>query len=147
MLIKNVIRKPTAQIVAGLILVAATAAYSAAYIHGFLADASLNNSRLALAGTLNDDLEKITPAGRATMGIYAEPAPYDLPPIDLFRWRLILLPKDGIASGKSQGTIWPDETGPPDETVQPDDSVSWWDPRATPISWADKQFAVMRPKG
>ncbi len=141
MLIKNVIRQSTMQIAVGVLLVAATAAYSAAYIHGFLADASLNNSRLALAGSLKDDLEKITPTGRATMGIFAEPAPYDLPPIDLFRWRLVLLPKDGIASGKSQGTVWPDET------VQPDDTVSWWDPRATPISWADKQFDVMRPKG
>jgi hypothetical protein len=90
-------------------LVVATAIHGSFYVLAFLRDCRPITSRLATA----EDLK-----GRDTIRVAAEPAPYNMPPVDLFRTRLVLNP-------------WP-----PDVMVIPS---------AAPISWADVRFAVSSP--
>jgi hypothetical protein len=60
-----------------------------------------------------------------------------LPPVNLFRWRIVLLPRDGqIPSSLSPGIL-----------VKPEDSIKIFDPTATPISWANKAFDVAAVSG
>jgi hypothetical protein len=58
--------------------------------------------------------------------VWAEPAPYCLPPVDLFDWRIVLLPRGADASAYPQHD-W--------VSVRPID-VPW----QQPISWANKTF-------
>ena len=69
--------------------------------------------------------------------ILNEPAPYCLPPVDLFGWHMVLLPRDEQESAEGDaGTL-----------VRVSDGVDVFDPSITPISWADKSFEVVAAKG
>ena len=125
--IGRIVRRQAIQTVIGALLVIATAVYSAAYERGFWRDASTANSRIAAAQALDHRLQSFAPEARPALGVDAEPAPYCLPPVDLFRWKLVLLPP-----GRARGEV--------DITVVPDDAFHVWDPRSTPMSWADKRF-------
>jgi len=61
--------------------------------------------------------------------IFAEPAPYSLPPVDLFGWKILLFPKD-VSKEAGGGYLIVRQVDPP----------GLW--LSTPISWADKQFEV-----
>ena len=97
--VNKLFKQPAMQITSGVVLVLLTAIFSAAYIRGFLLDSTANNSRIVAAKVMKDDLETISQTHRAVLGIYAEPAPYVLPPFDLFRWRVVLLPKSWMDTG------------------------------------------------
>ena len=120
------------QAIAGLILVLIPAAYSLPYIRGFLADSTPNNTRTTAA----NQIDSLLPPGTATGNLYitADPAPYVLPPVNLFRWRIVLLPTGGEVPPGS----------PPGVLVKPLDSFSAFDPMSSPISWAAKSFDVVQ---
>jgi hypothetical protein len=122
--------RPREGLLAGALLVACTALYSLPYDLNFLADAGPRSTRLAAARQL---------AGQATPGralvVTADPAPYGLPPVDLFIWRIILQPATGPAA----------DVGPNGLAVRPTDRVSRGLP--SPISWANKPFDIVPAPG
>jgi hypothetical protein len=126
-------------IAVAIAVIAVTLLAGSNYLGGFIADASRTGTRAALA-------EQIRSAGHAdAVAMFAEPAPYCLPPMNLFDRRWDLLRNEGaIANAKADWLIEPsDDPGRrlPDAYI--DVSVGH---RSTPISWADKPFTVGRLK-
>jgi hypothetical protein len=120
------------RIALGVVLVIAAGIYSITYERGFVGDSTMRNTRMKAAGIIDS-----MPAEDKTLYVSAEPAPYCLPPVNLFRWRMILLPVGGaVPAGSSSGVL-----------VKPKDSFEVWDPGATPISWAGKAFDVVMISG
>ncbi len=119
--------RPREAALAGLLLVAATALYALPYDLNCLADRRATSTRLTAARAL---------AGQATPGrplvVSADPAPYGLPPVDLFTWRLMLLPP---GSATPAGSL----------RVRSTDHVTHG--LASPISWADKPFEIVPAGG
>jgi hypothetical protein len=111
----------------GSILVISAAVYSAAYERGFLSDDSRIRSAEQINGLLSRD------SGQQTLNVIAELAPYCLPPVNLFRWNIVLLPR---GDDHFIGVF-----------VKADDSVNIFDPCQTPISWANKPFDVVDSGG
>ena len=92
---------------------AITLAFSMPYVRAFVRDAGPNNSRLVAA-------RQIQKRSAADLYIRAEPAPYAVPPVDLFRTRLLLTQARGSADAEVL-------------------FASPWHSSA-PISWADTSF-------
>jgi hypothetical protein len=127
-----------------IILLLATAPVGLLYVGGFWMEAANrdHSSRHLAAMMLADELS--TRLGQAscyhaaseaapdqpTLAVYADPAPYCLPPVDLDGWKIIRLPKDYLG------------LPPADVTVRPVDSPEgiFW----TPLSWANKKFEVQK---
>ena len=82
------------------------------------------STRLTAAGRL-----AAVSSGDKTIDVTADPAPYDLPPIDLFTWRIVLVPPVGSLN-------------PAGFTVRPTDDTRGI---ASPISWANKPFDIVFP--
>jgi hypothetical protein len=121
----KLVNGPVIRVVAGFVLIAAAAIYSVSYERGFMSD----SSRLAAADQLSRYADGRTAQSAPTLAVFAEPAPYCLPPVDLFRWKIVLLPRNMDGAGY-------------DASVRPDQTIRIWDPRLTPISWADKPFVI-----
>ena len=131
------------------LLVALAAFPSWFYLRGFISDASQHPRRM-------DDaywLSLLQQAGGTTLAVYHEPAPWSLPPVDLFAWKLVLLPRDfDIRSDSTDAdvVIRPvDDPGPNGAPAGPfvrESIVGHSDVFPTRISWADKPFEVwVRP--
>jgi hypothetical protein len=102
-------------------LVGCTAFFGVRYTFDFVRAAGPRASREAAA----DALAVMQRPGR-TLLVWAEPAPYCLPAVDLFDWRIVLLPRGADAPDDQQhGWV----------SVRPVD-VPW----QQPISWANKSF-------
>ena len=87
-----------------------------------------------------DRLRDLSTAGARTLAIDAEPAPYDLPPVDLFRWQIVLLPRGGSFPASAEVRL-----DPVDEAKSSTATTRYWIRArllATPISWAAKPFRV-----
>ncbi|HUB27733.1 MAG TPA: hypothetical protein VL992_20075, partial [Tepidisphaeraceae bacterium] len=122
-----------------------TAPFGLLYVGGFALE-SLDRNRssrhlaaIMLAGELSTRLGQAScyhAAGEVapnqpTLAVYADPAPYCLPPVDLDGWKIIRLPKDYETHNilpPADIVIWPDDRP---------DGIFW-----TPLSWAQKHFAV-----
>jgi hypothetical protein len=118
-----------------------TGLWGVSYDWHFASDSIHRSTRRVVA----ERLRKAQLAGCQTLAIDAEPAPYSLPPVDLFKWKVVLTPA-------------PDHQPPPDYHVHlrtTDDSTPprshedtgarlWIRPRLlpTPISWAAKSYDV-----
>jgi hypothetical protein len=123
-----IVRRPLA-----LVLLAITIISGASYIYAFCHD----STRLEAA-------EKIlTFDGNRGIGVWAEPAPYCMPPVDLFRDDLLLLPRNAQVSRTSCALVVATTDNPLSspalfgferETIQ--------GRRAAPMSWADKSFEI-----
>jgi hypothetical protein len=133
---------------AGLcVLFLTTAAFGTVYLAKFVADARPATSRLAEAGRLRD----LNAGGARHLLIVAEPAPYCLPPVNVFDWTIELAPR-GVAP----------DAGVPDRAdvlVRAVDRPGRETPAGfvrlpplrsglaghvqAPISWADKPFEVL----
>jgi hypothetical protein len=113
---------------AGIVAVGFTVMHSAAYERGFIADSLSDDSRTRAAAAID---ARLASTGQSpVLYITSEPAPYCLPPVNLFRWRIILLPPDGaVPAGFPAGVL-----------IQPHQSFKLMDPSATPISWANIGF-------
>jgi hypothetical protein len=126
--IARVIRSALLRTAAGIIAVGFTVMHSAAYERGFIDDSLSDNSRMRVAATM--DARLANTGQQPVLYITSEPAPYCLPPVNLFRWRIILLPPDGaVPTGFPAGVL-----------IQPHQSFKLMDPAATPISWANIGF-------
>lgn len=72
------------------LLVVLTVLPSLIYLRGFLRDSSEYPRRMHDARLL----AALHTRGAATLGVFDEPAPYLLPPVDLFSWSIKLLPRE-----------------------------------------------------
>ena len=115
--------RPREAAMAGLLLVVATGLYAPRYDLNDLADEGPTSTRLDAARRL----AALASPGRPLV-VSADPAPYGLPPVDLFAWQITLVP--------------PDEPGPPGGLrVEPTDVTTAG--LSSPISWADKPFRIV----
>ena len=153
----SVFVKPTglrAMILVILPLCAAPAAWR--YMRGFVADCGQHNSRMAEARRLQQMLQELVAnrdprGGPLILATAAESAPYCMPPVDLFRWQVILLPKGkGLEEAakvvKADVFIQAADEPSPGGTVVGDfielpPAIAPVVP-PTVISWADKPFRV-----
>jgi hypothetical protein len=117
-----------------IILILTTIIPGFTYIRSFFRDSKTITSRLAEARRL----QNLTADGTKQLTIYADPAPYCLPPVDLFDWPIALLPRDeNFTVDVNLGEVCVRTVD-----VQPDVSWFWSLWTATPISWADKPLQI-----
>ena len=117
------------------ILLALTAAIPGfSYLRAFVRDSQTPNSRLVAA----ERLRQLYPAEHQTIAVYADPAPYCLPPVDLFRGRILLLPKGADRAGGA--AVAHVSVRAVDLHSGENRWMRLW--TATPISWADKPIEV-----
>ena len=93
-----------------------TGAISLKYVGNFLAPGNRPNGAATLAQLQRPD---------RVLTVWSEPAPYCLPPVDLFAWKIVLLPPGGDVQ---EGAV----------SVRPDDAFDF-----TPISWSNKPFEIV----
>jgi hypothetical protein len=131
--IATFVRQPRLALALLGILWITTAVPGGIYLQGFLNDSARHTPRLALA----NQLRRLGAKGATTLDVYAEPAPYCQPPLDLWKWKIRLLPK---------GTPWPPQSSDSDVALRtvdvPADEGLWGWLFGTPISWADKPFEL-----
>lgn len=132
-----------------LVLVALAATPGWFYLRGFIKDSSSVPTRYEDATWLR----MLHYAGARTLAVHAEPAPYSLPPVDLFRWRLVLLPRGiDITRDSTDADVIVravDEIGSNGASAGPfvrQSMLGSSDAFPTRISWAGKPFEVwVRP--
>jgi len=142
------LKKTSRQISAMSIVLAITALYGGLYLSAFIRDTSSNNWRMRVA----EHLDSFKSSGGKSLGILSEPAPYVLPPVDIFSWKLFLFPEEYVIT---------DDPSLPDVLIHPwgtsefkldPDSSSYAGPIKYKIiynpiiSWANKPF-IVRFKG
>lgn len=135
---------PAVRAVTATFVVALTAVTGLSYVAGFVRDCQPPTTRLLTAAKL----EELREQGGRTMGVLADPAPYVLPPVNLFDWRIVLMPRrpDAAALSSVDVLVRPWGTGPfAAEGFEADDPVfeRRWGLYRTPISWADKPFQII----
>jgi hypothetical protein len=105
------------------------------YAAGFVRDSSPRRaSRIAIAAEI---ARRIPGKGDAVLASRDEPAPWSLPPVDLFRWRIVLPPLGFPPDRPYQGATL--TVGPAD--FPPGAGASGL-LLSTPISWAAKPFPI-----
>lgn len=116
------VRNPLPRAIMAVTLVAFTGVCAIPYWAGFIRDCDPVTSRLAAAG----ELKELADSGAHTLRLSAEPAPYICPPVDLFRYTLLLTPP-----GKTQ----------------PADVIVSLNTARVPnrMSWADVSFVIVSP--
>ncbi len=75
------------KIATAVVLIGTTAIPGIRYLRGFIRDSGPAASRMTTAGMIDE----LHDSGLDTLGVIAEPAPYVMPPIDLFQWKLLLI--------------------------------------------------------
>ncbi|HSW46996.1 MAG TPA: glycosyltransferase family 39 protein [Phycisphaerae bacterium] len=142
--VRSRIRSAAHGVVPMLLLIIMTGSASSEYLFGFTRDATHRNSRMQTAWQLQAYLD----SGARTLGIVAEPAPYCLPPVDLFRWRILLLPPDADAETIRAIDVlvrpWGTRPFGPAEALAShrSDPPTLLELDTRPIGWADKRFDV-----
>jgi hypothetical protein len=131
-----------------IFIAAGTICYGIPYLVGFIRDSRGFNdtSRQIVAEEINRTLISwrqlpamypTTPSLQTRkwiLGVYSDPAPYCLPPVDLDRWTIVRLPRNyDEANGRYAADL----------IVRPDESLDPWLPGRTPISWANKHFDLI----
>jgi hypothetical protein len=107
-------------------ILAATCLYGGFYLAGFVRDCG--PWRQTSRGIAALELQRQLSDQQSSLALYADPAPYCLPPVDLDQWEIWRLPAGGIPV---QGVL-----------IRPVDALDILDPRQTPLSWADKRFEI-----
>jgi hypothetical protein len=125
---------------ASALLVASTLFFGSRYDLNFLADNRSDSTRRVAARVIQR-LE----AQSNRLAVWAEPAPYCMPPVDLFHWNIILLPKDAESAAPNTITVRPvDGPTPIPPGAAKIDSVIEPDRPDSPISWANKPFEILK---
>ncbi len=114
----------------GVLLVASTALFGLRYDLNYLADGRPASTRRVAAV----QLAALARPGRM-LAVRGDPAPYGLPPVDLFTWRIVRVPAEGT------GVVSPDAVSVVPTDTAPAHSVS------SPISWAGKPFDIVAGGG
>jgi hypothetical protein len=116
------------------------------YLVNFVRDTGPHNTRAEAAQILS----AMAHSGKSRLAITADPAPYCLPPVDLFQWTLMLQPKGHLpAKGFDALVVAGDNDSlsrqPPDDLVSqsPLRSRQRYPSR---ISWANKPINILTPK-
>lgn len=147
--VAGVARLPSRRVASGglCVLFVTTAACGAVYLAKFIDDRGPATTRLAEAERLRD----LHARGARDLFIVAEPAPYCLPPVNVFDWRIELAPRGAPPTGevlagadafvRAVDRPSADEPGgfvrlPP----VPSGPADRW---AAPISWAAKPFEIL----
>ena len=136
--IATFVRLPAIRFAAWSILVLTTSAAGWSVLTGFIRDASGPTTRMQAALEIQNSLRQ----GKQTLASREEPAPWSLPPVDLFRWRVIVPPRG-----------WPEDQAFPDAnlTVGPSGfssvATSFHLLSSADISWANKTFAIQTVDG
>ncbi|MEP0841466.1 MAG: hypothetical protein HRF43_01995 [Phycisphaerae bacterium] len=127
---------------AGLcVLTGCVAVSGLGYVRGFLADCGPRPSRIVNA----HDLDMIRESGASTMAVQAEPAPYLLPPVNLFAWRIVKLPRGWILRPSDADVFVQPVDDPRRAGALPEGFVDRSPARRTPprpISWSDKPLSI-----
>jgi hypothetical protein len=125
------VHKPVARVLCFGILVATTAFNGSSYLHGFIRDSSSQTTRLADARRIR----ALLASGSRVLASREEPAPWSLPPVDLFQWQVILPPRDLPEDEPFAGA---------DVTIGPAGIPPISEPlhllTVSPINWAAKPF-------
>jgi hypothetical protein len=124
------------RLILALVLVVMTARRGAFYEWTYIHDAYAAPSRLQAA----EQLRQLADQGSRNLAVFNEPAPYAVPPVNLFDWHIWLMPKDQRTLQLAKGM---------DVAVQAVDDLSRVQvparftspPSRAPMSWADKTFA------
>jgi len=86
--IASFLRQSVGSTVVLAVITGATTLHGVTYVWRFLSDASDRPSRLIVA----ERLESIRRSGATSLGVRAEPAPYSLPPVNLWEWKIWYAP-------------------------------------------------------
>jgi hypothetical protein len=127
------VRPATARHIVLALLCLGTALAGGIYLRGFLRDSRPATSRLAAA----ERLRQLNANGARSMAVSADPAPYCLPPVNLFAWQIVKVPATTAQRPRPETDV----------LVRPVD-VSAGAPPGMPqarISWADKHFETSKP--
>jgi hypothetical protein len=115
-----------------------TAISGSFYVRGFVRDSSSRTTRLAAASRIQ---ELLSATNNPVLASREEPAPWSLPPVDLFRWEIIVPPRDFRLGESFHGA---------GVTIAP---ASLYDVGRlsdfltdTPISWAAKRFEIFESR-
>jgi hypothetical protein len=84
--------------------------------------------------------------GARELAIYSDPAPYCLPPVNLFDWNIVLIDRGAAPGPNTDVLIKPVDLIPPKDPPMREFQIDYWTrPRLlpTPISWAAKPFRVI----
>jgi hypothetical protein len=111
-------RNPVARSTFCALLILFVAVPGVKYMWGFLRDAGPHATRLLAA----ERIEQLRQGGAKTLAVAAEPAPYSVPPVNLFEYAILMRPPAA------------------DVSVMAYESSSPWD---TDISWASKPFRIL----
>jgi hypothetical protein len=125
---------PSARLAVAGVIFAGAAAYGLPYLTGFVGNATSGGTRMRLASQLALEERRLSRANtlQPVLAVYGQPAPYDLPPVDVTRWRVLYLPDRGL-----------DPNGMADVVVSMDQTDGLL-PGATPLSFANVTFDVRR---
>jgi hypothetical protein len=105
------------------------------YLVNFIADTTNISSRSLAMRTLMGLKNSAD-----VLVVSAEPAPYCLPPVDLFGWKIVLLPRGADAN---QGNLGANVVSiKAVDTPEPDADYPTW--MTAPISWANKPFDIVK---
>jgi hypothetical protein len=138
-------RRPWTQVASYAILILATAWPGYRYLHGFVEDSRMVTSRLEAAR----QIERYRPLGARSLGLLADPAPYGMPPVDLFRWKILLLPLRHDRDDLAGVDLLVRAGDTPTFNVDPEGISEISRPEAPrqtgtrPITWADKSFELL----
>jgi hypothetical protein len=131
----GVISRPVERLMMGVVLCLMLLPLGASYHFVYGRESSGESTRLMVA----ERLQQLSAAGAVNLAIDAEPAPYVLPPVDLFKWKIVLLPRGTSAADADVRIDAVDAAGADSSTVS-------YIPRPmllpTPISWAGKPFRI-----
>jgi len=140
-------------LVAAAALLAVTGWFGSFYLVRFVADERGEGSRAWYRDRLAGLAGGSSAEGALTIGVFTEPAPYSLPPVNLFENRLILLPRDATPATSD---VRPDVVISPVDDMTGAPLESWAavyesigpDPlsrrhRWARISWAGKPFVLL----
>ena len=130
--IASFVRPKAVRCVCFALLLFATAYPGVAYLRGFIRDSREQTTRMIAAEKIRQ-----SESDGAVLATREEPAPWSLPPVDLFRWKVVATPRDLPADQPFPGariTIGPTTTASFSDLLHPG--------RSTPLSWASKPFHI-----
>ena len=123
-----------------VLLVAGTLFFGARYDVNFVRDRGIGSTRHQAAIAL-DTYSQVS----QTLDVFAEPAPYFLPPVDLFSWKIVLQPQKNLTA-LPPGTV---AVRPVDREEKLPAGIHRYksafdpEPLPSPISWANKPFEIL----